>query len=170
MRLSQVQRLVKRKSGVLLDISFGGEPQPNSLTLHKDLNHDPLNLPFPLPDKCVHTAVITHVLEYMDPQVWFFWWDELHRVMRDGGIVYASGPYGGDESAGWLSDPTHRTRVVEQSFVWMDPRTPFYEANADVGRPLPKPWFVVADARVPATHGTYSYNVTLQKAKKVARR
>ena len=161
MTADQVRTVVTKKSGVALDVSLGGTPQPNSLTF-QELRANPLRLPFPLPDRSVHTAVVTHVLEYLEPALWFAWWDELHRCMRPGGLVYTSGPYGGDESHGWLSDPTHRTRVIEQSFAWLDPRTPFYAEHVTVGRTQPKPWHPISLARVPGTHGTVSYNVCLQ--------
>lgn len=163
-----LRALLKKKKGLLLDISFGGKPQPRSVTLGPagDIKHDPRIVPFPLPAGCVNTAVVTHVLEYLPPEHWFAWWDELHRVMQPHGVVYASGPYGGDESQGWLSDPTHRTRVVEQSFIWLDPRMPFYTMHEAVGRQQPRPWHPLAIARVPGAHGTTSYNVTLQKVDK----
>jgi hypothetical protein len=157
-------KLIRSKAGILLDVSFGGKPQVNSVTLAPagNLRHDPRRVPFPLPARSVHTAVVTHVLEFVPGDRWFAWWDELHRVMRPGGVCYVSGPYGGDESQGWLSDPTHLTRVVEQSFAWLDPRTPFYGLHESLGRPAPAPWWPLAIARVPGAHGTVSYNVTLQ--------
>jgi hypothetical protein len=162
-----LRKLLARKKGILLDVSFGGEPQERSVALRKggDLSQSPLKLPFPLPAACVHTAVVTHVLEYLEPDAFFDWWDELWRVMQPAGIVYCSGPYGGDESAGWLSDPTHKTRVIEQSFAWLDPRTPVYALHDQVGRKRPKPWHPLALARVPGPQGTFSYNVTLAKPK-----
>lgn len=159
------RRLLRSKAGILLDVSLGGQPQPNSVLMSptsKDVRHDPRVPRFPLPKGCVHTAVVTHVLEFLDPNDYFKWWDELHRVMMPKGTVYVSGPYGGDESQGWLSDPTHRLRVTESSFAWLDPRTPLYALHHTVGRKQPKPWFPLAIARVPGTHGTISYNVTLQ--------
>ena len=158
---ARVQRLVKKKAGVLLDVSLGGTPQPNSLTF-ADLKHDPRKVPWPLPSGSVHTAIVTHVCEYLEPVQFFRWFDELHRVMRPGGICYLSGPYGGDESMGWLSDPTHRTRIVEGSFAWLDPAHPAYQLHAQSGRTMPKPWTVVALARVPGSLGTISYNATLK--------
>jgi hypothetical protein len=161
----RIKRLVAKKQGLMLDISLGGTPQPRSVTLcpKGDVKHDPRKLPFPLPDACVNTAVITHVLEYLQPEKFFDWWDELWRVVQPFGTVYVSGPYGGDESFGWLSDPTHRTRVMEQSFAWLDPRTPLYALHPNVGRKTPKPWWPLTLARVPGTEGTISYNCTLQK-------
>jgi hypothetical protein len=61
----------------------------------------------------------------------------------------------------------HCTRVIEQSFAWLDPRTPFYEVHDNLGRPRPKPWHPLTLSRVPGAHGTLSYNVTLQKPKAV---
>ena len=164
MKKRNVAALLKKRTGILLDISFGGTPQKNSVTLapQGDLKHDPRVIPWPLPNKCVHTCVVTHVLEYLDPDQWFNWFDELHRVMRPEGIVYLSGPYGGDDSQGWLSDPTHRIRVVEQSFAWLDQRVPFYGLHESLGRRTPKPWHSLTLARVPGSHGTISYNVALQ--------
>lgn len=162
-----LRRLLTQKKGLLLDISFGGKPQPRAVTLGPsgDVKHDPTAIPFPLPSSSVHTAICTHVLEYIPPDRWFAWWNELHRVMQPLGIVYCSGPYGGDESQGWLSDPTHRTRVVEQSFAWLDPRLPFYAQHETVGRAQPKPWHTLAIARVPGSHGTISYNSTMSCVK-----
>lgn len=161
MTATEVRRLVRSKAGVLLDVSLGGSPQPNALTF-ADLCHDPREIPWPLPSGSVHTAVVTHICEYLDPSQVFPWFDELHRVMRPGGICYLSGPYGGDESLGWLSDPQHRTRVVEATFAWLDPRTPIYPLHPSVARPLPRPWQVVTMARVPGTMGTISYNCTMR--------
>lgn len=168
MTAKRVKQLIERKKGILLDVSLGGEPQPRSVALRQggDISHPPTKVPFPLPDACVHTAVVTHVLEYLEPTAFFRWWDELWRVMQPSGVVYISGPYGGDESCGWLSDPEHRTRVIEQSFAWLDPRTPFYEVHDNLGRRRPKPWHPLTLSRVPGAHGTLSYNVTLQKPKK----
>ena len=160
----QIEKLVAKKKGLLLDISLGGTKQPRSVSLSPsgDLRHDPRRLPFPLPDNSVNTAVVIHVLEYIDPLQFFAWFDELHRVMQPKGVVYLSGPYGGEESMGWLSDPQHRTRVIEASFAWLDPRTPLYAEHAKVGRKLPQPWHPLAMSRVPGTQATISYNVMLE--------
>lgn len=166
MKLSPaIEKLVTRKKGLLLDISLGGAPQERSVTLSPtgDIPHNPTTLPFPLPDSCVNTAVITHVLEYVEPAKFFAWWDELWRVTQPGGICYVSGPYGGDDSQGWLSDPQHRTRVLEASFAWLDPRTPLYALHPTLGRPLPRPWWPLAMARQPGTQGSITYNVMLAK-------
>ncbi len=158
-----LKTLVSRKKGVLLDVSFGGTKQPRSLSLTADVGHSPIDLPFPLPAACVHTAVVTHVLEYLPPAQVFTWFDELWRIVQPYGTVYISGPYGGDDSLGWLSDPTHQTRILESSYAWLDPRTPLYELHASLGRKTPKPWHPQAIARVPGTQGSISINAVLQK-------
>jgi hypothetical protein len=159
-----LRKLIAKKKGLLLDISLGGTPQPRAVTMG-DIKHNPLVIPFPLPANSVNTAVITHLLEYLPPEHWFAWWDEIHRIMQPSGVVYCSGPYGGDESQGWLSDPTHRTRVIEQSFAWLDPRTPMYAEHIRVGRANPRPWHPMSLARVPGANGTISYNVAMQSVK-----
>lgn len=171
-----VTRLLQRKQGILLDISLGGQPQSGSVTMAEVWDAAPpgrrargrqlvppaLRLPFPLPDACVHTAVVTHVLEYLDPGAFFPWFDELHRVMRPHGLVHMSGPYGGDDSVGWIADPAHRTRIVESTFSWLDESTPIYkDGHASVGRPRPRPWRLAGFTRVPNTPGTYGYNATI---------
>ena len=128
----------------------------------QELGHDPRTLPYPLPTASVHTAVVTHLLEYLPPSQFFTFWDELHRVLRPKGVAYVSGPYGGDESFGWLSDPQHQTRVIEQSFAWLDPRLEFYQLHKNLGRPQPRPWWPMALSRIPGPNSTVGYNVTLQ--------
>jgi hypothetical protein len=164
MTASAVARLVKQKQGLLLDISLGGIPQARSVSMSPtgDLAHDPRSLPFPLPNRSVNTAVVTHVLEYLHPREIFAWFDELWRVMQPLGLVYMNGPYGGEESHGWLSDPQHQTRIMESTFAWLDPRTPMYTEHVNRGRATPKPWYTLTTARVPGTYGSISYNVVLQ--------
>jgi hypothetical protein len=157
----RAQAIVKRKAGILLDLSLGGTPQPNSVTC-AELRMNPLKVPFPLPTASVHTCVATHILEFVDPTKVWRWFDELHRVMRPGGTVYFSGPYGGDESVGWVSDPSHRVRITETTFAWLDPRFPFAQQHGDMGRKQPKPWHVLQATRAPGTHGTTSYQVVLR--------
>lgn len=163
-----VRKLVEKKKGILLDISLGGTPQERSVTMGPkgDIVHVPTRIPFPLPKECVHTAVVVHVLEFLCPELFFEWFDELWRVVKPLGLVYVSGPYGGDDSLGWLSDPTHRTRIMENTFAWLDPRTPLYGLHESVGRKQPRPWYTLNVARVPGTESTISYNAVLQKVQK----
>lgn len=162
----RLRTTLRRQSGILLDISRGGTPQQSAVVL--SAHHNVLTVPFPLKTGSVHTCVVTHVLEFLSKEPgrtraeFFQWWDELHRVMRPHGTVYVSGPYGGDESEGWLTDPDHCIRVVEQTFAWLDPRTPLYDLHAARGRKRPKPWHPISINRVPGMNGTISYNAVLQ--------
>jgi len=164
-----VERQIRQKTGILLDLSLGGSQQPNSLWMNPrgDLRHDPRVLPFPLPDHCAHSAVVMHLLEFLQPEQYFAWWDELWRVMRTGGIVYASGPFGGDDSIGWLAEPMHRTRVVELSFGWLDPMMPIYQEHQAIGRTPPKPWRVLTASRSAGSVGL-NYEAQLQTRAEVA--
>lgn len=162
----KLSALIAKKKGVLLDVSLGGQPQERALTLRPqadaDVPHHPCDIPWPIPDGCVHTAVITHVLEYLEPACVFDWFNELWRVLQPKGVAYLSGPYGGDDSQGWLSDPQHRTRIIEPTFLWLDPRGPLYALHATVGRKTPKPFWTLQQARSPGTQGSISYNVVIQ--------
>ena len=171
MQRTDIEALVAQKKGILLDMSFGGTPQDRAVTYgpHGDIKADPRVYPFELPDNCVNTAIVTHVLEYITPCYFWNWFNDLHRVMQPNGVVYFSGPYGGDDSQGWVADPTHVTRVVLESFHWLLPSTPFYELHEkNFSRTPPKPWRMLGAARVPAPFGTVSYNVQLQAVKEVA--
>jgi hypothetical protein len=163
--VKSVRSLVESKKGILLNISLGDRPIASKVTLgpRGDIPQSPLVLPFNLPDACAHTCEVIHVLEYLPPAQFFAWWDELWRVMRVDGLVYVRGPYGGDESQGWLSDPTHQTRIVEASFAWLDPRLDFYALHAELGRPTPKPWEPQFIERRPGTQGSISYQCTIKK-------
>jgi hypothetical protein len=159
--VTRSEKVVKAKTGILLDVSLGGTAQPNSVTF-ADLKASPLKVPWPLKDGECHTAVVTHCLEFVEPTHIFRWFDELHRVMRPGGIVYLSGPYGGELGDGWLSDPSHRTRITERSFIWLDPRGPYWQNHADIGRQHPRPWQVLQATRAPGMNGTQTYNVVMK--------
>lgn len=161
----KIAKVIESKKGILLNISLGDEPQPERVTFgpRGDVKGNPLGDHFHLPDACAHTCEVIHVIEYLSPNRFFDWFDELWRVMRPLGKVYIRGPYGGDESHGWLSDPTHQTRVIENTFLWLDPRGPIYTLHPQVGRSIPKPWHPLFIERVPGSQGSLSYNATLQK-------
>jgi hypothetical protein len=163
--VQSVRALVESKKGILLNISLGDEPTRERVTLgpRGDVKTNPLVVPWALPDACAHTCEIIHVLEYLPSLHFFGWFDELWRVMRPDGKVYIRGPYGGDESHGWLSDPTHQTRIIEATFLWLDPRGPLYNLHPQVGRKIPKPWHPLFIERVPGSQGSLSYNATLKK-------
>ncbi len=167
MTRKQVSKLLARKAGITLDISYGNwEKQAHSVRLGPggDIDRDPRIVPFPLPSGCATECAVTHVLEYLPPEHFFAFFDELHRVMRPNSILYVKGPYGGEDSMGWISDPTHQTRIVEATFSWLDPRTPLHPLQeSERGRKPPMPWFVMGFWREPGTLGTVAYKAMLAR-------
>ena len=69
--------------------------------------------PIPLPDDSVDVAIAIHVLEHIGRQgetgEWFFFWEDLYRVMKHHGKVVFESPRW-DKVWAW-GDPTH-TRVL----------------------------------------------------------
>ena len=153
-------RALRAKRAILLDVSLTGPPQTHAVWLAPsgDVPHDPRVLPWPLPSQCAHTAVVPHVLEYLDPATWDAWWTELHRVLRPKGRVYISGPYGGDLSVAWFDDPRHRMRITGEGLRHLDVRARTPEEQT---RPLP-PWHVVSFTRLPVGGGRIHYNAILE--------
>lgn len=155
-----VQTLLRRKRGIVLDVSRRGPAQDGAVRLAPaplgDVPHDPVVVPWPLPDKSVLTAVVTHVVEYVEPRALWAWFNELHRVCQPGAKVYLSGPYGGEEAWAWLSDPLHLTRITSPALEHLDPRvTARYEIYQ------PKPFHIRAFTRVPGPDGV-AYNAILE--------
>lgn len=160
----QARATVRRARGILLDVSLDGPRQEGCVLLRPDgdLRHDPLVVPWPLEDQVVLTAVVTKVLEYVEPgppanPTWVRWMNELHRVMRPKGKVYLSGVWGGDEGRwAWEADPCHRIRVTSPMLDHLDPRTDRY------ARYRPRPWHVHSVTRVPWHGGVIAYNAILE--------
>lgn len=155
----EVATLLKQRRGIVLDVSLRGERQDGAVRLAPpplgDVAHDPLVVPWPLPDQSVLTAVVTHVVEYVAPRDLWAWFGELHRVCRPGAKVYLSGPYGGEEAWGWLADPLHLTRITSAALEHLDPRVPRYQHYR------PAPFHVRTFTRVPGADGV-AYNAILE--------
>lgn len=151
----------RRARGVLLDISLTGPRQEGPFLLLRpggEIDVDPRRTTtWPLESASVLTAVVSGVVEQVDRDQWFDWWNELHRVCKPKAKVYLSGPYGGEENWGFLSDPRNRIRVIESTLETLDPRSPFYAADQ-----APNPWFCLTFTRVPAPHGQVGYNAILE--------
>lgn len=76
--------------------------------------------PIPFPDDYFDNAAAIHVLEHIGRQgetaEWFFFWEELYRVLKPGGELYFLSPL-------WTSvwcwgDPQHTRAMSPQSFVF----------------------------------------------------
>lgn len=76
----------------------------------------------PLPDDSVDYVKAIHVLEHIGKQgqtrAWFYFWEELYRVMIPNGTVYFEVPKW-SSVWGW-GDPSHVRLLSPESFVFFD--------------------------------------------------
>jgi SAM-dependent methyltransferase len=140
---NDIEQLIREHGGINLDIGCGNNKQPNFVGLdirpldNVDIVHNLEDCPWPLPDGCVMQAIMSHVFEHINPaggkvlQVM----DEIWRVMKPGGRLAISMPYGW--SFGYIQDPTHINPANEATFQYFDPRFPLYQIYQ------PKPWQIV---------------------------
>lgn len=76
-----------------------------------------------LPDDSVDFVVALHVLEHIgdhpgDITSWFFFWEEVYRVMKDGATLQFECPY---YSSVWAwADPTHVRAISEFTFLYLN--------------------------------------------------
>lgn len=76
----------------------------------------------PLDENSVDVAIAQHVLEHIGHQGetahWFYFWEELYRVLRPGGLVRFESPLA---SSTWAwADPSHTRALSPESFVFLD--------------------------------------------------
>lgn len=139
---SEMEKMLKEKSGIRLDIGCGRNKQPGFVGMDMqdlpgvDVVHDWNIYPWPLPDECVLLAMASHVIEHVNPAEGNFlrWMDELWRVCKVDAEVAITAPHG--SSQGYLQDPTHCNATNEATWAYFDPSHPsglyaFY---------TPKPW------------------------------
>lgn len=150
-----MDRLLEEKGGIKLDIGCGANKQGDDWVGMDvqplpgvDIVHDLLDIPWPLPDECVLTAITSHVLEHipktqviMDggklrtihPLIMVM--DEIWRVMKPDGNFAIAVPHGA--SKGFIQDPTHAAPLNEITWAYFDPEAfggLFYSFYR------PKPW------------------------------
>lgn len=99
-----------------------------------DIVHDLFRVPWPIKSGSVKEARISHFVEhiphtieslYGSRDVWWVFWDEMHRIMAKGGIVDVVHPYSRSDRAFW--DPTHTRYIHELTWQYLDPK--WLEAN-----------------------------------------
>ena len=78
--------------------------------------------PIALPDDSVDLVLAMHVLEHIGRQgeigPWFYFWQELYRVMKPNGVLTFECPY---FSSTWAwADPTHTRAISEMSFLYLN--------------------------------------------------
>lgn len=128
MTKAAIQKLLKQKSGVALDLGCGKAPQPHFIGIDKhpwpavDLVHDLEVFPWPLPDNCAHSVLISHFWEHVKPWLTFPFMAEVHRVARHRAEIFLAGPYG--LGFRYVQDPTHCNPTNDATFYYFDTRTP----------------------------------------------
>lgn len=75
----------------------------------------------PYPDNTFETAVAIHVLEHIgrqgDTAEWFYFWEELYRVLKPGGQLQFESPMW---SSPWCwADPGHTRAIAPESFAFL---------------------------------------------------
>jgi predicted SAM-dependent methyltransferase len=118
-------KLVLKKSGIKLDVGCGGNKQPGfvGMDIRKipgvDIVHNAEVVPYPLPDACCHTILLSHLIEHMCPKRVLGIMNELWRIMKPQGQLLISSPYAG--SPGFYQDPTHCHTWNEATVLYFDP-------------------------------------------------
>ncbi len=82
-----------------------------------DVVHNLEKFPWPFPDQSFDRIRARHVLEHVDAMIPAM--DELHRILRPGGVLQIIVPYFGRYSA--FRDPTHRRFCTWESFDYFVP-------------------------------------------------
>lgn len=78
--------------------------------------------PIPLDDNTVDLVIAHHVIEHIGEigkvEAWFYFWEELYRVMKNGARVQFECPYATSIWA-W-ADPTHIRAISEYTFLYLN--------------------------------------------------
>lgn len=126
----KINDLLKQSAGIRLDIACGANKNPGFVGIDVrpldtvDVVHDLEQIPWPLPDECVLTAVASHFVEHINPARFGFinFMNEVWRVMKIGGQFAISTPHG--SSSFYIQDPTHINPCNATTFAYFDPLDP----------------------------------------------
>jgi len=141
---NKVLKLVKKKSGIDLDVGCGSNKQPHFLGMDRrktpvvDIVHDAEIFPWPLPDNSCNKVLMSHLVEHIKPWLMIDLMDEIWRVLKLGGQLLIAVPYA--TSFGFYQDPTHCNPCNEATFTYFDPRKYLFRIYE------PKPWSLVRNA------------------------
>jgi len=143
----EIERLIKKSGGILLDIGGGEHPQKGFVNMDiRDLDtvdvvHDFEEFPWPLPDESCLRAIASHVVEHINPAKFGMikFMDEIWRVLKFDGQLMISTPYAG--SKGYWQDPTHMNPCNEITFAYFDPLAVTAYGDGTLYKIYkPKPW------------------------------
>ena len=144
----KTEKLIKEKSGVMLDIGCGANKQDGFVGIDirpiegVNIVHDLEVFPYPLPDECVVVAVCSHVVEHINPHkgVFMRFMDEIWRIMKPECEFAIITPYAG--SIGYFQDPTHVNPCNENTWRYFDPE----DSSMLWHIYKPKPWSIKLNA------------------------
>src|SRR3989304_5425818 len=123
----KVKKLLLTKKFVNIDLGGGATSNKNFINvdiepgLGVDVVHDLETYPWPFPSGCANLLVASHIVEHINPVKGGFikWMDEAWRVLKPGGQLMISTPYGG--SMGYWQDPSHVNGCNEVTWYYFDP-------------------------------------------------
>lgn len=134
----------KHKQGIKLDIGCGNNKQAGFIGMDirtlptVDIIHDVESIPYPLPNECCETVLVSHLVEHICPKIFVDVMNEWWRITRPHGQLWISCPYG--RSYGFYQDPTHCNPIVEATWSYFTPYHALY------GIYTPKPWRIERNA------------------------
>ncbi|OEU68513.1 MAG: hypothetical protein BBJ57_07485 [Desulfobacterales bacterium PC51MH44] len=129
---------ISKRKGILLDIGCGEWKQEGFVGMDArkvkgvDIVHNLEVIPYPIDDEQCLTIKGSHIWEHIKPWLTIDVMNELWRILRVGGQLMLSMPYGW--SYGFIQDPTHCNPSNEATFQY------FNKDSALYGIYRPKPW------------------------------
>ena len=166
---SSAKDVVKKHSGILLDIGCGESKQSGFVGMDRrklpgvDIVHDLEIFPWPLKDESCLTIIGSHIAEHILPQLTIDFFNELWRILKVDGQLALSMPYG--YSQGFLQDPTHCNMFNEATFQYFDPAYELYTIYK------PKPWDIATGFPVWQVTGLIEImmkKMSLEEAEKIS--
>ena len=154
-----LDKLIKENMSIKLDIGCGGNKQNGFIGLDVrkldgvDIVHNLEKFPYPIPENSCSTILGSHIIEHIKPWYTIPLFDELWRMMKEGGQLVLSTPYAG--SPGFWQDPTHCNGFNEATFQYFDPRFPLWNIYK------PKPWHI--EAGFPCWQANGNLEIMLEK-------
>jgi hypothetical protein len=161
MTTKRITKLLQARTGVRVDIGCGDRKNgPDWIGIDKrampgvDIVHDLWTFPWPLPDGCASDVGMSHYFEHVPPWLTLDTMAEVHRILKPGGRLFVSGPYG--MGIRYQQDPTHCRPIIAGTFYYWDNRTELWKVYQ------PPVLHVLEFTRVPA-YLDADFNAVLQK-------
>lgn len=150
--MGQLDALIKKNSGIRLDVGCGGNKQTGFVGLDVrplpgvDIVHDVEQVPYPIPSEVCTHILLSHLIEHMCPKRVFGIMNELWRIMKPEGQLMISSPYGG--SKGFWQDPTHTHGWNENTALYFDPYPAVMGGQRSILYDIykPSPWKIIKNS------------------------